>query len=722
MVKLLVFRTSDINADPAAGAGIKVSVDVSSYEVLKAQFPGADLLAYDDTEPPGWAIITNTNHEAALGWLTSRKQIKVVEGSKAKPGDAGRLPSIPEVVTVHQLEEVQERNERRFEELSKANAQLSKQLLTSPLLKKGTTTYAQYYDKYKPDHVAPEKLIISPSWSNVEIKKAPKFPGRGVAEETEMQPAMWEAFKDLEKAKELNAKMITVGDYLILDTHTNKYLEGCAPDITVVQRGSCATSFNCVFIIELQAGTLHNAHRGKAINYGASMLSANPDRTAATVVLTNTEECEIFTVSHRQPEEPAAPGAAFEDTLHLQVASMRMTCADTDDCKGWRWIVGLLLSPPEQLGYRQADIKLGVDLVLPVQGFLGGGRQVKVYVVKHEGKDKVAKQYSSDRGGSFGLELIALRDIRSHADRPPGLPVLEAHHNLLLVTTPVVSELGTVVLDRTRLDGLMTCLRFLHLGVRVVHRDIEPRHVGLCGQLIQLIDLSCAVPLSPPYSMRMGYRGTLMFASNDVLDALEARNACEPHYRQDLVAVVKTVYAMCFPTFHAELRQLAGELEDINDVKERISKVRRIWQDELGQDSTWQEVLSIAAFEVLDDQTQIVAEAGEVTRASGAPEAGEVTRASGAPEAGEVTRASGAPEAGEVTRASGAPEAGEVTSDSAAAEAGMVTRAKARAKAGMVTDRRAPAKVEASEVEMYDKVVGKLLAKLSFVVRQRKQA
>jgi len=88
MVKLLVYRTRNVNANPAVDVGVKESVDVSSYEALEAQFPSAELQAYDDKDPPGWVTITNTNHQQALGWLTSRKQIKVVEGSKAKPDKA----------------------------------------------------------------------------------------------------------------------------------------------------------------------------------------------------------------------------------------------------------------------------------------------------------------------------------------------------------------------------------------------------------------------------------------------------------------------------------------------------------------------------------------------------------------------------------------------------------------------------------------------------------
>eukprot|EP00195_Chlamydomonas_chlamydogama_P007112 CAMPEP_0202894248 /NCGR_PEP_ID=MMETSP1392-20130828/3691_1 /ASSEMBLY_ACC=CAM_ASM_000868 /TAXON_ID=225041 /ORGANISM="Chlamydomonas chlamydogama, Strain SAG 11-48b" /LENGTH=73 /DNA_ID=CAMNT_0049578883 /DNA_START=132 /DNA_END=350 /DNA_ORIENTATION=+ len=73
MVKLLVYRTRNVNANPAVDVGVKESVDVSSYEALEAQFPSAELQAYDDKDPPGWVTITNTNHQQALGWLTSRK-------------------------------------------------------------------------------------------------------------------------------------------------------------------------------------------------------------------------------------------------------------------------------------------------------------------------------------------------------------------------------------------------------------------------------------------------------------------------------------------------------------------------------------------------------------------------------------------------------------------------------------------------------------------------
>ena len=50
----------------------------------------------------------------------------------------------------------------------------------------------------------------------------------------------------------INEDTIAYGTYHIIKTSTNKYLDGKAPDISVVVQGSNIDSYNCVFVIELQ--------------------------------------------------------------------------------------------------------------------------------------------------------------------------------------------------------------------------------------------------------------------------------------------------------------------------------------------------------------------------------------------------------------------------------------------------------------------------------------
>ena len=48
---------------------------------------------------------------------------------------------------------------------------------------------------------------------------------------------------------------VTLGKLMILDTHTNRYLGDCAPDITAISIGYGVSDFNAVLVIELQVRT-----------------------------------------------------------------------------------------------------------------------------------------------------------------------------------------------------------------------------------------------------------------------------------------------------------------------------------------------------------------------------------------------------------------------------------------------------------------------------------
>ena len=49
---------------------------------------------------------------------------------------------------------------------------------------------------------------------------------------------------------------VTLGKLMILDTHTNRYLGDCAPDITAISIGYGVSDFNAVLVIELQVRIL----------------------------------------------------------------------------------------------------------------------------------------------------------------------------------------------------------------------------------------------------------------------------------------------------------------------------------------------------------------------------------------------------------------------------------------------------------------------------------
>jgi hypothetical protein len=47
---------------------------------------------------------------------------------------------------------------------------------------------------------------------------------------------------------------VTIWQLKIMNTHTNRYLGDCAPDITVIPIGYVVSGFNAVLVLELQVG------------------------------------------------------------------------------------------------------------------------------------------------------------------------------------------------------------------------------------------------------------------------------------------------------------------------------------------------------------------------------------------------------------------------------------------------------------------------------------
>ena len=45
--------------------------------------------------------------------------------------------------------------------------------------------------------------------------------------------------------------------YHVKDTHTHRYLDGCAPDITILLVGRDVSSFNAIMLVELQVSNYH---------------------------------------------------------------------------------------------------------------------------------------------------------------------------------------------------------------------------------------------------------------------------------------------------------------------------------------------------------------------------------------------------------------------------------------------------------------------------------
>ncbi|GAX86429.1 hypothetical protein CEUSTIGMA_g13839.t1 [Chlamydomonas eustigma] len=152
------------------------------------------------------------------------------------------------------------------------------------------------------------------------------------------------------------------------------------------------------------------------------------------------------------------------------------------------------------------------------------------------------------------------------------------------------------------LKDILGALSHMHLNLKLVHRDIEPKHMGLDAQGVPcLIDVGSAVSMDETTAdeilsgARPYYSGTLLFASDEVLDGLESGCVCVPKAAQDMVALVKSAYIM----LHAGAEQSLMRCFPMNgSPEEKVTAVKSFWSTELSKETpagnAWRELLSKA--------------------------------------------------------------------------------------------------------------------------------
>jgi len=425
--------------------------------------------------------------------------------------------------------------------------------------------------------------------------------------------------------------------------HTG-YLAKLSSDFSLIPVGRARTAANCAFNIELQLSTLDPIHKQRGVAYNEQVMLANPTRFSAITAVTNLEVIMFIRTARVEEGGPLT-------TMH----SIDFDVATA----GWEILLEIIRKP-EWTGQFLPDLTCLGQSVEIIQ-YLGAGVSSIVWsgqLVRQQTDNVAADHWSAQRivcktfkdRRLFDKELavwtainqrlalsaaaaqsatrLSLRESRTaeQQSQPPARS--QSVPQPSVSSSPSVSSASTSnphpprhtlfftpvgVADNDELTlamvgDMFACLSALR-QLRVVHRDLAPRHFLRCASEAEknsasrglfLIDLGYAVLLPEPDSadatrpFLTTFTGSTHFAPTAVLAGLvQAKKDSTPFQytpllAHDLESLVKVCYVKQWPRAKDELEAIdMYKVDDIHnywvDLERRMAspKARAVWLDAL---------------------------------------------------------------------------------------------------------------------------------------------
>ena len=366
----------------------------------------------------------------------------------------------------------------------------------------------------------------------------------------------------------------------LLDTHraqlTTANGHHRSPDCALFPVSVNSASFApCAFTVELQLPTLDTDHRARCATYNTKMLEANANRSSALSAVTDLRSI-MFLRTNRSTPSGAESALQHVYSDDLDVEQM-----------GWEVLLRVLEQPNVWTGFFLPELQFNSRAVR-LESYLGHGATSQVWLGRVEGahdsfnspasrtQELVCKVFQ--REAAFDNEKATWQDIREREASlissavDPHLTQLASRPRLTLEgeyrpVTPVPSFGGALffqprgtarhrddaAIESVRdLQDAFACLQWLR-ELRVIHRDLSPRHFLRCGGQLFLIDFGFALlqrvdaDLSEESEEEVSFSGSSYYAPNSVLQALVVSRAAlyRAAFAHDLESLVKLCFADC---------------------------------------------------------------------------------------------------------------------------------------------------------------------------------
>ncbi|RIA84439.1 kinase-like domain-containing protein [Glomus cerebriforme] len=368
----------------------------------------------------------------------------------------------------------------------------------------------------------------------------------------------------------------------VVDTHRVPTLGTRKPDLVFIPNGSHLDMLNAVVIGEVKKRTGENfghANIGQAVSFGEKTLQLQPRRSFVYVVLT---DCLIINIYRVTRVDRNNNHTQFKYD-HVAPQNLGYGSPVSKPSNGWKYLVTILESSPEELGWVEPTLKFDNETIKLVRS-VGVGRTSVVYKGTLSSNNvsvavKMAKK--ADYLSCFEREKNVLEELSSLNSLH--IPKILFSNDNTLVMTPFCEKINN--LQKKDIRDIIITLQNVH-GRGIIHRDLRKfnflRNLGDLDKNILIVDWGYSTNNSESTS---SFAGALECMPDYVLQSLISDEEITYEPRIDLICFVRSFYLMLH---RPSLDRIPFDKAD--DIKQRAGMLLNFWGD-CGQSDVWDNIL-----------------------------------------------------------------------------------------------------------------------------------
>ncbi|CAG8650992.1 15178_t:CDS:2 [Funneliformis mosseae] len=395
-----------------------------------------------------------------------------------------------------------------------------------------------------------------------------KYPPSPDVPEKTLQEYFIDECKPLQKSKD--SKLV------VEDVHSIPLLATRKPDFVFIAKGHPLDALRVVAVGEIRkrsSNNFTNADIGHAVSFGEKVLQLQPRRAYVYVLLTDCRLVCIYKVTRCNSNIGNNIRFSYE---YISPANLNYE-SSTYAPAGWKYLVTIMESDPEKLGWIDPSLKFDSDTVKLVRS-INTGRTSIVYEGKLNDKDPVVVKLAKEEKylSCFEREKNVLENFKS-----PHFPKLLLYDKNSLVTTP----LGTKVKNMQKKDvrNIIDTLRMAH-SQNIVHMDLRRYNfIRDHDEKIFIIDWG----YSATRNETGNFAGALECMPDDILKLLADGKQILYSPRIDLICLVRSFYLMLHKPANTAMERIS--FDKIPNFKSRAKNVLTFWSSH-GKSDIWQKI------------------------------------------------------------------------------------------------------------------------------------